>query len=147
MSAEIDEVLLSGNEEEIRNFINEAAENIIVDWREEETSIVDDVSKHISPDKLSYEWVGDGEDLILLYRDRRRRVGLTISMRDRYICIRAINDILAGDYELRLFRQSFYSDTHELYIKPAKWWSLFDSQYPERSAEVFKRLDETVDFP
>ena len=146
MGDEIDDVLLHGSEEQLRDFMDEAAESFPVDWREEETAIVDYVNERISPDELSYEWVGDEEDLALRYRDRRKRVGLTRSPRDRYICIRAINDVLAGDYELRVFRQSLDSDTHELYIKPAKWWGLFDSRDAERSAEVFKRIDETVDF-
>ena len=147
MDAELDGALLNGDKDELSDFIGGETEAFLVDWREEETAIVDYVGERISPDDLTYEWIGDEEDLTLIYKDHRRRVGLTRSPRDRYICIRAINDILAGDYELRLFRQSSDSDTHAFYIKPTRWWASFDSRYPERSAQVFRRIDETVDFP
>jgi hypothetical protein len=146
MSAHFDSRLILGCDEELQTFMAETVKGVVVDWREEEEEIVRIVSEAISPDTLSCEWQGE-DDLVLLYKDRRRPVGLTFSMRDRYICLRAINDILSGEYELRLFEPSFWSDTHQFLAEAAAWWDALDRQHSERSRAVFRKIDAGLDFP
>jgi hypothetical protein len=145
MSAHFDSRLILGSDEELQMFMDDTVKGVVVDWREEEEGIVRSVSAAIAPDTLSCEWQGDG-DLVLLYKDRRRPVGLTFSMRDRYICLRAINDILAGEYELRLFEPSFWSDTRQFLAEAAAWWDALDRQRLERSSKVFRKIDAGLDF-
>ena len=80
------------------------------------------------------------------YQQTERRVGLTFSPRDRYICLRAINEALKGQYELRLFVPSYSSDTHEFLVKSVSWWAEFDHLHPERSREIFRIIDDGLDF-
>ena len=145
MASEFDSVLIGGDDDALWEYMEGAPGSVVVDWRAEEEEIVSDVAGQITPDSLSCEW-DDGRDLILIYKNSRRPVGLTFSPRDRYICLRALNDVLSGDYELRAFKATLGADTHVIFIKPASWWEEFDRQHPERSGTIFRRIDETVDF-
>ena len=62
------------------------------------------------------------------------------------ICLRALNEVLSGDYELRVFRATLGDDTHIMFVQRASWWEDFDRQYPGRSGTIFRRIDEAVDF-
>jgi len=145
MSTQFDSRLIHGSDEELQTFMDDTVKGVVVDWREAEDEIVRSVSEAIAPDTLSCEWQGE-DDLVLLYKDRRRPVGLTFSMQDRYICLRAINDILAGEYEIRLFEPSFWSDTHQFLVEAAAWWDALDKQHPERSSKMFRKIDAGLDF-
>jgi hypothetical protein len=145
VASEFNSVLISGDADALWDYMGDAPGSVVVDWRAEEEEIVSDVAGQIIPGSLSCEW-DDGRDLILIYKNRRRPVGLTFSPRDRYVCLRALNDVLSGEYELRVFRATLDSDTHIVFVKPALWWEDFDKQYPERSGAIFRRIDETVDF-
>jgi len=84
---------------------------------------------------------------VLSYKGKSARFGLTMSPRDRYITIRAINRLLAGDYEMRLFNATYESDTHSLYVKPSAWWREAERAHPAEIARVFRVVDEGLDFP
>ena len=144
MASEFDSVLISGDDNALWEYMEDAPGSVVVDWRAEEEEIVSDVAGQI-PDSLSCEWE-DERDLILIYKNRQSPVGLTFSPRDRYICLRALNNALSGDYELRVFRATLGDDTHIIFVKPTSWWEDFDRGYPDRSSTIFRRIDETVDF-
>jgi hypothetical protein len=147
MAADIDPALLSGDDDAINEFASDTDRCVIVDWREEEGDLIRYVTDAIPEAGLSFEEDEDGEDIILSYKGRTLPVGLTMSMRDRYITIRAINRILAGDYEMRLFRVTYESDTHSFYVKPASWWREAEQAHTEEIARVFRVVDEGLDFP
>lgn len=144
---EIDPVLLSGDDNAIYEFASDTDRCVVVDWREEEGDLIEYVAAVIPEAGLSFEESEDGLDLILHYCDRTLPVGLTISPRDRYITIRAINRLLSGDYEMRLFRITFQSDTHSFYVKPTAWWREAESAHPTEIARVFRVVDEGLDLP
>ena len=145
MNSEFDTVLVNGDDDALWSYMQTAPGAVVVDWGSEEEEIVSDVSRQIAPTPLSCEW-DDGRDLILIYQSRRKPIGLTFSRRDRYICLRALNEVLDGDYEMRVFRATLGDDTHIVFVKPVPWWHEFDSQYPDRSKAIFRRIDESVDF-
>ena len=145
MKSEFDEILVNGDDGALRSYMPAAPGAVVVDWGSEEEEIVSDVSRQIAPNLLSCEW-DDGRDLILIYQLRRKPMGLTFSRRDRYICLRALNGVLDGDYEIRVFRATLGDDTHIILVKPVPWWHEFDSRYPDRSNAIFRRIDESVDF-
>jgi hypothetical protein len=147
MAAEIDRVLISGDDDAIHEFASDTDRCVIVDWREAEDDLIGYVAKAIPDAGLSFKWSESGDDLILSYKGRSLPVGLTMSARDRYITIRAINRLLAGDYEMRLFSVTYESDTHSFYVKPAKWWQEVEQAYPDEMARVFLVVDEELDFP
>src|SRR4051794_4057776 len=121
MAVEIDPILLSEDENAIHELACDTDRCVIVDWREEEEALIGYVADVIPEAGLSVAWNESGVDLVLSYKDRTLAVGLTMSPRDRYIAIRAVNRILEGDYEMRLFRVTYESDTHSFYVKPASW--------------------------
>lgn len=141
-----DERLFSDDEEILWELIEECPEAVIVDWREEEEEIIHSINRIISPSKISFEWIGD-DDIQIQYKEKERLLGLSFSLKDRYICLRAINDILQGDYELRLFEPSFCADTHFFLVKPGWWWADFDRCQPKRSAQLFRIIGPDLDFP
>ena len=147
MAVEIDPILLSGDDNAIHEFASDTDHCVIVDWREEEGDLIGYVADAIPEAGLSFAEAEEGEDLVLTYKGRSLPVGLTMSPRDRYITIRAINRVLAGDYEMRLFRVTYESDTHSFYIKPAEWWREAERVHPAEIARVFQVVDEGVDFP
>jgi hypothetical protein len=147
MAVDIDPALLSNDDDVINEFASDTDRCVIVDWREEEGDLIRYVADAIPEAGLSFEDDKNGEDIILSYKGRTLPVGLTMSMRDRYITIRAINRMLAGDYEMRLFRVTYESDTHSFYVKPAGWWREAERAHPEEIARVFRVVDEGLDFP
>jgi hypothetical protein len=147
MPVEIDPILLSDDDTAIHELASDTERCVIVDWREEEESLIGYVAAVIPQAGLSCAWSESGDDLVLSYKGRTQSVGLTMSPRDRYIAIRAVNRILAGDYELRLFRVTYESDTHSFYVKPASWWREADAAHAAAVARVFRVVDEGLDFP
>ena len=147
MAVEIDPVLLSGDDDAINEFASDTGRCVVVDWREEEGDLIRYVAGVIPEAGLSFEEDTEGDDIVLSYKGRTTPVGLTRSMRDRYITIRAINRLLAGDYEMRLFRVTYESDTHSFYVKSAAWWREAERAHPAETARVFRVVDEGLDFP
>jgi hypothetical protein len=147
MAVDIDPVLLSGDDNSIHEFASDPDRCVIVDWREDETDLIAYVANAIPEAGLSFVESESGEDLLLSYKGRSAPAGLTMSPRDRYITIRAINRLLAGDYEMRLFRVTYESDTHSFYVKPASWWHETEQAYPAEMARVFRVVDDGLDFP
>src|SRR5262245_49877286 len=121
MAIEIDAELLSDDDNVVHEFANDSDRCVVVDWREQESDLIQYVMNAIPEAGLGFSEVASGEDLILSYKGVSLPVGLTMSPKDRYITIRAINRILAGDYEMRLFRVTYQSDTHSFYMKSVRW--------------------------
>lgn len=147
MAVDIDPVLLSGDDDAIDEFASDTDRCVVVDWREEESDLIGYVADVIPEAGLSFEETEDGDDIVLSYKGKSVRVGLTMTPRDRYITIRAINRLLAGDYEMRLFNVTYMSDTHSFYVKPVSWWREAEQAYPAEIARVFRVVDEGLDFP
>jgi len=146
MKVVIDPVLLSGDDAAIAEFASDTDQCVVVDWREDEGDLIDYVIDKIPDAGLSFAEDESSEDLVLLYKGRMQPVGLTHSPRDRYITIRALNRILAGDYEMRVFRVTLDWDTHSFYLKPCSWWREAEQGHPQEIARVFRVVDEELDF-
>ncbi len=147
MSVEIEPVLLSGDDDAIFEFASDPDNCLVTDHREDEGDLIGYVIDAIPEAGLAFSEDDSGDDLILSCRGRSTPVGLTMTPRDRYITIRALNRLLAGDYEMRLFRVTRQADTHSFYLKPARWWSEAERDHPEEVDRVFLVVDEALDFP
>jgi hypothetical protein len=144
MSFTIHPLLISGDDNDLHDFEDEHC--VIVDWREMETDLVGYVMRAIPEAGLSF--TGDeAKDIMLAYKDKTLPVGLTHSPGDRYITIRAMNKVLEGDFEMRLFRVTYFSDTHMFYVQSAAWWQEAERLHPQDMERVFQRVDEGLDFP
>ena len=102
-------------EQAIDALLDDDATVIWVDWREAEEDIVDYCEEKLQTGTLNCECVdADNEagfELFIEYKDDRQRVPLVYGEEDRHIAIRAVNQILAPDYEIRLNAQKFRPQT------------------------------------
>lgn len=147
---ELPAVLLGDDQSAIVDFAYEAEHAVTVDWREEDAAIIELVAEALEGEtELTYEEDDDGERLafVLSYGERRERVVLTMSPKDRYVTLRGLARVLAGAHELRLFRATYLSDTHVFYVRPAAWWAEAERLYPTAIERCFQRIDDTLDFP
>jgi hypothetical protein len=85
--------------------------------------------------------------MYIVYRGRRHKVGLTFSGRDRYITLRRLNQVMAGDYELRGFRHTLEDDTHSSYPQRRSWWAAMEHFFGAETERVFARITPDLDFP
>jgi hypothetical protein len=142
-----DEVLLTGTDERLHDYIEESGLCLVVDWRGAEQDLIDNVSELLPDRKLAWEWVDAEDDLYILYQGQRYKVGLTMSGRDRYITLRKLNEVMASDYEIRGFRHTLEDDTHCFYVKPCAWWTAMEEHFPKDIARVFAQITPEMDFP
>src|SRR5262245_59107830 len=145
MAIEYDPVLIEGSDQKLQDYIWDTGKSIIVDHREEEATIVEYMARIIPEAGLTCEFAED-DDLVVTYKGQPTKVGLTFSPKDRYITIRKLNSILAGDYEIRVFRATLDSDTHSLYVKSSEWWASMDAYFPDRIAHLFAKITDEIDF-
>jgi hypothetical protein len=145
-----DKVLLTGSDAELNEYIDKSGQCLVVDWRSEEGDLINALAKLIPEARLTYGW-GKGrcgeDDIFVSFRGRRYKLGLTMSGRDRYITLRRLNEILAGEYELREFRHTLGDDTHSFYPKPCSWWAAMERAFPAAIERVFSRITADMDFP
>ena len=141
MEPEYDEVLVSGDDDELWEYAYDTDKCLVVDWREEDDAVVEEAAGLIPEAGLSAEWTdGDPADLVVRYKGRRVPLGLTGTPDDRSIVLRGLAGVLAGDYELRAFARSLETDTLAVLVKPAAWWRAMDERFPARMAQVFRPI-------
>lgn len=98
------------------------------------------------PDE-TVEVTSTDKGLDVTYNGQLHSIALTFSRQDRYITIRGFQELIRDKYEIRLFEDSYFSDTHEFLILPKRQWEELDARYPARSREIFRVIDDELDFP
>ncbi|MEK3718422.1 hypothetical protein [Paenibacillus sp. FSL R7-0333] len=136
-------LLFEGDEQQLQQFV--FAYSVIVDWREEDEEIVRLFGKRL-PDE-TVEVTSTDKGLDVTYNGQLHSIALTFTGNDRYITIRGFQELVGDKYEIRLFEASYFSDTHEFLILPKHKWGELDARYPVRSREIFRIIDEELDFP
>lgn len=119
--------------------------SVIVDWREEDQEIVRLFGKRLPDETIEVTSTDKGLDVT--YNGQRYSIPLTFTGKDRYITIRGFQELIRVKYEIRLFEESYLSDTHEFLILPKRQWEELDVRYPVRSREIFRVIDDELDFP
>ncbi|RXZ80271.1 hypothetical protein EBB07_19090 [Paenibacillaceae bacterium] len=118
--------------------------SVHVDWREEDEEIVRLFGERL-PEVLKAVCTDEG--LLVNYAGVSYPIPLSFSHKDRYITIRGLADIIKEGYEIRLFRSSYYSDTHAFLLLPRSQWHSLTHRYDALVEEVFQTVSETLDFP
>ncbi|MEK3900090.1 MULTISPECIES: hypothetical protein [unclassified Paenibacillus] len=136
-------LLFEGDEQQLEQF--SIAYSVIVDWREEDEEIIRLFGKRL-PDE-TVEVTSTDKGLDITYNGQVHSIALTFTGQDRYITIRGFQELIRDKYEIRLFEASYFSDTHEFLILPKRQWEELDARYPVRSGEIFRVIDEELDFP
>ncbi|WP_313637174.1 hypothetical protein [Paenibacillus sp.] len=117
---------------------------VIVDWREEDSEIVRLFGKFL-PEEVIVEEVDGG--LSLSYAGEIYSIPLTFSSNDRYITIRGIADIIQKQFEIRLFRDSYLSDTHVFVLLSCVQWQELERSHTAEVEKIFQKITPELDFP
>jgi len=121
------------------------AYSVTVDWREYDEEIVRLFGERL-PDE-TVEVANTDKGLDITYNGQLHSIALTFTGKDRYITIRGFQELVRDKYEIRLFAASYFSDTHDFLILPKRQWEELDARYPERVKEIFRVVDDELDFP
>ncbi|MEK4003607.1 hypothetical protein [Paenibacillus sp. FSL H3-0333] len=136
-------LLFEGDEQQLQQFT--FAYSVIVDWGEEDEEIIRLFGKRL-PDE-TVEVTSTDKGLDVTYNGQLHSIALTFTGQDRYITIRGFQEVIRDKYEIRLFEASYLSDTHEFLILPKQKWEELDDRYPVRVREIFRIIDDELDFP
>lgn len=136
-------LLFEGDEQQLQQFV--FANSVIVDWGEEDEEIVRLFGKQLPDETVEVTPTDKGLDVT--YNGQMHSIALTFSGDDRYITIRGFQELIRDKYEIRLFEASYFSDTHEFLILPKQKWKELDDRYPVRVREIFRIIDDELDFP
>ncbi|OAB34539.1 hypothetical protein [Paenibacillus macquariensis] len=117
---------------------------VTVDWREEDSEIVRLFGEFL-PGEVIVEEVDEG--LTLSYAGEKYSIPLTFSPNDRYITIRGIADIIQKKFEIRLFRESYWSDTHVFVLLSCVQWQELESSHTVEVEKIFQKITPELDFP
>lgn len=144
-----DAVLLAGSDEELNEYIANSGKCLVVDWRSDEESETEALAALLPDGWLSGKWVGDGADtdLAVTYRGKHYMAGLTGNQTNRYVWLRRMNQIMAGDFELRAFRFTLGDDTHCFLPARCRWWAAMDAAFPKEVQRVFAKITRRSKFP
>ena len=114
---------------------------IRADWRDPPAYVVSLVAKVIKSSEL---WANEIDDEFLIgHRGNQTGGPLTKDPEDNetLLAMRAVNDLLAPDYEIRLMLESIGSDTLYYYVLPPTAWAAIDIECGHIVGEKFMRLD------
>ncbi|MEK3790435.1 hypothetical protein MKX42_01585 [Paenibacillus sp. FSL R7-0204] len=136
-------LLFEGDGRQLQQFA--FANSVIVDWGEEDEEIVRLFGKQLPDETVEVTPTDKGLDVT--YNGQMHSIALTFTGNDRYITIRGFQELIRDKYEIRLFEASYFSDTHEFLILPKQKWEELDDRYPVRVREIFRIIDDELDFP
>lgn len=140
MEAALRQWLIEGDEAAIdQAFFDSGCPHFFaVDWGEDDADVVQRCAACLDDASLRAEW--RGEDLVILRDDEETTVPLRNDAGDRDVTIRALNDVLQPDYEIRLLVCSHGGDTAGFAVLPAADWEVLDSELPEPVSANFIKL-------
>ncbi|MCP1357847.1 hypothetical protein [Aneurinibacillus migulanus] len=118
---------------------------VTVDWREYDEEIVRLFGERLPDETVEVTTTGKG--LEVTYNGQLHSIALTFSGKDRYITIRGFQELIRDKYEIRLFEASYFSDTHDFLVLPKRQWEELDARYPVQTGEMFRVIDDELDFP
>ena len=144
MDDKLKSALLARDSEEIeRLYYEDDATSVFfaVDWRADETEVVDDCAQLLGLDGLAADWGEDGEALTITYQGEQTSVVLVHDVADRHEVVAVLNRLLQPEYEIRYFAESMGSDTAGFAVMPSSDWADLESASAEAVAEHFVKLE------
>ena len=141
---DLEQVLKDNAIETIGDVLYEQNLSIVVDWREASEDVVFAFAQKVDG-QLNCEWTAD-DDLALKYKSQTRRVGLQQNYADLDRTLRAIHEIVADDYEIRVLKSSLESDTFEFVIAEHAQWQKLDAEYDQKIEQLFVLFTDKVKF-
>lgn len=147
MSVSYDEVLISGSEAELAEYMWDYDKNVVVDWRGDDDEIVREIAEKINDPSLSAEYTDDA--LRIVHGEKSFNLPyseFSPEERARYVTINKVRELIRDNYEIRLWRESTLSDTHSLYVKENEWWIFMDEKFPDEMQHLFVKITENTQF-
>ena len=135
--------LLTGSDDEVSDFVD-CERCMVVDWRGTEKEAIQDAARWLPPGALTYQvaYTNDGGVTVeLRFRDRKDNITLPPQEQNNFRILLRVGRILQPEYVIKIFRCTEESDTTAFLLRPAAWWTAFQSQYPKRHDAIFSDLD------
>lgn len=151
----IESILQSGTEDVYSEVFEQYEGNIhqvlmIVDWREEDEAIIEYCEKILQTGDLSVETESadnaQGFIIRLHYKDQALIIPYQGEGADRDTTLKALNQILQPDYEIRFCEPSDGSDTLEFIPLPQEVWQKLDQKYSHNIDQFFRRFESDSEF-
>ena len=139
--------LLTGTDDEVSDFVD-SERCMVVDWRGTEEEAVDDAARWLPAGTLTHEVTNaddGGVSVELRFRDRKEEITLPPQEQNNFRILLRVGRILQPEYLIKIFRCTQDSDTNAFLLRPAEWWTAFQSQYPKRDDAIFAGLDELTE--
>lgn len=127
------EQLVTHSDQSNGHLLDDSESVLWVDWRMEDDAIVNDCESLLKTGSLSAVWTDD--QLLLRYAGTEKEVPLTETADDRHITLRALNELLAPEYELRMVWASDGSDTLAFVPLSASQWTDLEAKHGVAAVE------------
>lgn len=118
---------------------------MVVDWGEEDDAIITSCEKILETGKLSAKFEAadnkQGFTITIQLVEKTLLIPYQGEGADRDTTLRALNEILHPDYEIRFCKASDGSDTLEFIPLPQKIWHQLDLKYAEKMDDMFARFE------
>lgn len=146
------------NQQKIAEFLNNLTleeiydqSNLLIwiDWREAEEDLIDYFNEQLpEPDRIDCEIVEidkpRGVDIILSSQEKKMTIPFSDDVTDRDSAIRAMQEMLSPQYQIRWFMESLGNDTLAFALLPAVQWKELVQQFGKHKVDhYFKPVTNT----
>ncbi|MCH7379180.1 MULTISPECIES: hypothetical protein [Acinetobacter] len=151
----LESILQSNTEEAYLDAFEQYQGNIyqilmIVDWREEDEAIIEYCENILQTGSLRAEIQNadnlQGFTITVYYQNQTLIIPYQGEGADRDTTLKALNQILQPDYEIRFCVASDGSDTLEFIPLPQEVWQKLDQKYPHNIDQFFRRFEPDSEF-
>jgi hypothetical protein len=122
-----------------------------IDWREEDENIITYCENILETKQLSVATIDAenkrGFDIIITYKRQQTTIPYKGTGADRDTTVKALNDAIKADFEIRLCKETAASDTLCLLPLSNTQWLELEKRFPKEVADKFEKItDSTVLF-
>src|SRR5262249_4741313 len=115
---------------------------VVIDWRDDIETVLGDVKRMLPEGYLTYGQT-DEQTWELQCHGESRTIVAPEGVKHEPL-LRAINQALSPEYEMRIFTPTI-GDGYSLLVRPPNWWRDFSAAYPSRARKLFVTTDERVE--
>jgi hypothetical protein len=122
-----------------------------IDWREEDENLITYCKKILQTQQLSVATVDvqneRGFDTIITYKGQQTTIPYQGIGSDRDTTIKALNNAIKADFEIRLCKETEGNDTLCLVPLSNQQWLELEAKFPKQVAHKFEKItDSTILF-
>lgn len=115
---------------------------IWIDWREAEEDLIDYFNEQLpEPDRIDCEIVEidkpRGVDIVLSSQEKKMTIPFADDVTDRDSAIRAMQEMLSPQYQIRWFMESLGNDTLAFALLPTVQWEELVQQFGKHKVDYY----------